>query len=214
MLHIIMRNPSINNSQCEVNIPWRGVCEQGVRQTAYTFMNHFWRCRRLLMVAELRRTACPNLNSCMPKQIVTQRKASLWHCWMMLHQQITVTHLEHILPAQVSNWSAWALTGKPPSVTSQTVQVWPRSGTLRPSLPRVAAAAAGAAWWWSWPAPAEHRPPRSAVWPWPAPVWPGSSPLPPELESLVPSGHKPTEEEVKREGVMGGEDEGSTKDML
>lgn len=54
--------------------------------------------------------------------------------------------------------------------------------SLWPSLPRVAAAAVGAAWWFPWPAPAERWPLRSAVWLWPAPVWPGSSPLPPELE--------------------------------
>lgn len=64
--------------------------------------------------------------------------------------------------------------------------LWDQLGALWPSLPLVAAAVAAADWWFSRPAPAEQWHPRSAVWLWPAPAWPGSSPLPPELESLVP----------------------------
>lgn len=86
-----------------------------------------------------------------------------------------------------------------------------RRGDPWPSLPLVAAAAAEAAWWFSWPAPAEHWPPRSAVWLWPVPAWPGSSLPPLELESLVPldisnrRGVEWARQEVKRTGGMGGQ---------
>jgi len=195
-------------------------------------------------------TPCPNLNSCMPKQMTTQSWCAEWERPCSATAWIVLLGDEYQHGYNGDTWNIFTLT---PGVSFSTLQnldmdsanthwvgtsqvqrhsachtlgrIWACAGAHwrlgGGSLPLVAAAAAaGAVRWSPWPAPAELRPPRSAVWLWPAPASPGSSPLPPEPGSLVPwdvtnrgrGGSVSTtgwNERAEWDGQIRGEDEGS-----
>lgn len=233
-----MWNPPINNWACwvylqrEDSVNRLPYVKSPSREAAYKFMNAFLGMQRTINGAGACRAPCPNLNSCMPKQMITQRWCAEWErpcsatAWIVLlgdeyqhgyngdtwniftlTQVLVLAHCNILGTSQCQRHSACHTLGR---IWACAGAHWGLGGA---SLPRVAAAAAAAGdvRWSPWPAPAELRPPRSAVWLWPAPASPGSSPLPPEPGSLVPwdvtnrgrGGGQREHDGVKREGGMG-----------